>query len=118
MLKRKILKYSIYAIAILSATLINQLIVDYIKQNIHLHGYLLVLADMLVVLIIFTPAFTLVSKYTKKISAAYVKTSKKVNTKNGNVFAVLIALALLFVFFAMLRHNINVINDLKLLIKQ
>lgn len=52
MLKRKILKYSIYAIAILSATLINQLIVDYIKQNIHLHGYLLVLADMLVVLII------------------------------------------------------------------
>lgn len=33
MLKRKILKYSIYAIAILSATLINQLIVDYIKPE-------------------------------------------------------------------------------------
>lgn len=114
MLKRKFTKYGMYAIAVLTATLINQLIVSYIKKNIHLNGYLLVIVDMLVVLIIFTPAFSLVSKYTKKISAAYLKTSKKVtHSKNGRLMGILVALAILFAFFALLRHDINVIADIE-----
>ena len=114
MFNRKLTKYAIYSIAVLSATLINQYIISYIKQYIHMHGYLLVIADMLVVILIFAPAFTLVSKYTKKMSAAYMKTSKKVsNNKNGTLLGLLIAIGILFVLFALLRHNIDVIADLK-----
>lgn len=79
-----------------------------------MHGYWLVLVDMIVVVLIFAPAFTLVSKYTKKMSAAYMKTSKKVsNNKNGTLFGLLIALIILFVLFALMRHGINVIEDLE-----
>ena len=114
MFTRKLTKYAIYSIAVLTATLINQFIVSYIKQYIHMHGYWLVLVDMIVVVLIFAPAFTLVSKYTKKMSAAYMKTSKKVsNNKNGTLFGLLIALIILFVLFALMRHGINVIEDLE-----
>lgn len=114
MFNRKLTKYAIYSIAVLSATLINQYLITFIKQYIHMHGYLLVLADMLIILLIFTPAFTLVSKYTKKISAAYMKTSKKVsNNKNGTLFGLLVAFGILFVLFALQRHHIDVIADLK-----
>ena len=79
-----------------------------------MHGYWLVLVDMIVVVLIFAPAFTLVSKYTKKMSAAYMKTSKKVsNNKNGTLFGLGVAIAVLFILFALLRHNIDVIADLK-----
>lgn len=114
MFNRKLTKYAIYSIAVLSATLINQLLVSYIKKHIHMHGYWLVFIDMLVVILIFAPAFTLVSKYTKKMSAAYMKTSKKVsNNKNGTLFGLILALGILFILFALLRHNIDVIGDLE-----
>ena len=79
-----------------------------------MHGYLLVIVDMLIVILIFAPAFTFVSKYTKKLSKVYVKTSKKIsNSKNGNLLGFAVALIILFILFAYLRHNINVIEDLK-----
>lgn len=114
MFKRKFTKYAIYSIAVLSATLINQYLITFIKQYINMHGYLLVLADMLIIILIFAPAFSLVSKYTKKMSAAYLKTSKKVsNNKNGTWIGLLVALSVLFVLFALLRHHIDVVADLK-----
>ena len=114
MFKRKFTKYAIYSIAVLSATLINQYLITFIKQYINMHGYLLVLADMLVIILIFTPAFALVSKYTKKMSAVYLKTSKKIsNNKNGTWIGLLAAIGVLFVLFALLRHNIDIVADLK-----
>ena len=78
-----------------------------------MHGYWLVLVDMAVVVLIFTPAFALVSKFTKKMSAAYMKTSKKVsNNTNGTLLGFLVALCILFLLFAFYRHNIDVIGDL------
>lgn len=112
--KRLLTKSAIYAIAVLSATLINGFVINYVKKHIHEQGYLLVLIDMAIVILIFAPAFALVSKYTKKISSVYLKTSKKITrTKNGNLLGFSVAIIILFILFAYLRHHINVITDLK-----
>ncbi len=115
--KRKLTKFAIYIIAVLCAALINQYIISYVKKYVNVEGYLLVLIDMLIVILIFAPAFALVSKYTKKLSSVYLKTSKKVSSsKNGNLLGFTVAIILLFILYAYIRHNINVIQDLKMMI--
>jgi len=81
---KKLTKYTIYAVAVLSAALINEQISKYVKQHIDQQGYILVLIDMGIIVLIFAPAFGLVNKYTKKISQVYLKTSRKkgLNPKN------------------------------------
>lgn len=117
MSNRQSTKYAIYAVAVLSAALINEYILKYVKKHIDQQGYLLVLIDMLVIVLIFAPAFALVTNYAKKISKAYLKTSKKISSKNNGIFlGFIVAILILFILYANLRHNINVINDLKALI--
>ncbi len=114
--KKKLTQYAIYAVAVLCAALINEQIIKYVKKHIDQDGYLLVLIDMAIVVLIFAPAFALVTKYTKKISKAYLNTSKKLSSKNSTLLGFTIALIILFILYAKLRHNIHVIDDLKILI--
>ncbi|PKV51973.1 hypothetical protein ATE84_4073 [Aquimarina sp. MAR_2010_214] len=117
MSNRKTTKYAIYAVAVLSAALINEYILKYVKKHIDQQGYLLVLIDMLVIVLIFAPAFALVTNYAKKISKVYLKTSKKISSRNnGILLGFIVAILILFILYANLRHNINVIHDLKSLI--
>jgi len=112
--KRKFTKYAVYTIAILSAYLINQLIIDFISKRVHEHGYFLVLVDMLIIVLIFAPAFSIVSKYTKKLSSLYIKTSNKLTGNfSGTIVWFLIAFGMLFIFFAITKYNIDVFNDFK-----
>lgn len=115
---KKLTQYAIYAVAVLCAALINQHIIKYVKKHIDQDGYLLVVIDMAIVVLIFAPAFALVNKYTKKLSQAYLKTSKKISStnKNGTLLGFTIAIFILFILYASLRHNINVIDDLKKLV--
>jgi len=115
---KKLTKYSIYAVAVLSAALINEQISKYVKQRIDQQGYILVLIDMLIIVLIFAPAFALVNKYTKKISKVYLKTSKKlsIHNKNGILLAFTIAIFILFLLYAHLRHHLDVIEDVKVII--
>ena len=118
MSNRKTTKYAIYIVAVLCAALINEFIINYVKKHIHQEGYILVLIDMIIVVLIFAPTFAIVSEYTKKLSKAYIKTSKKVSTnKNGTLLGFTVAIIIIFILFAYKRHNINVINDLKQLIR-
>jgi len=111
---KKITQYAIYAVAVLAAALINQHIIKYVKTHIDQKGYILVLIDMLIVVLIFAPAFALVTKYTKKLSDAYLKTSKKFSDdKNGTLIGFIVATIILFVLYAHFRHNLNVIDDLR-----
>ncbi|WP_109097471.1 hypothetical protein [Aquimarina sp. AU58] len=117
MSNRQTTKYAIYTVAVLSAALINEYILKYVKKHIDQQGYLLVIIDMLVIVLIFAPAFALVTNYAKKISKAYLKTSKKLSSRNnGILLGFIVAIIILFILYANLRHNINVINDLKALI--
>ena len=117
---RTFTKYAAYIVAVLSATLINQYILKFISKYIHVHGYLLVLVDMALIVLIFAPAFAVVSGLTKKASKVYIKTSKKVssNSRSGVVFGFTIAFIILFILFAMSRHGMDVIRDIKLYINQ
>ncbi len=112
---KKLTQYAIYAVAVLSAALINEHIIKYIKRHIDQNGYVLVLIDMAIVVLIFAPAFALVNKYTKKLSKAYLRTSKKFSPsqKKGTLLGFTIAIFILFVLYASLRHNLHVIEDLK-----
>ncbi len=116
---KKITQYAIYAVAVLCAALINEHIIKYVKKHIDQQGYLLVLIDMLIVVLIFAPAFGLVTKYTKKLSNAYLKTSKKfsASNKNGTMLGFIIAIFILFILYASLRHNLNVVDDLRSMIR-
>jgi len=117
MKKRNFAKLSVYTIAILSATLINQYIIDLIEEHIEVKGYTLVFIDMLIVVCVFSPAFNIVSKYTKKISTAYFRTSKSLSSNYiGVLIGVAAALFFLFTLFALRRHNIDVIQDLGYLV--
>ncbi|MCK8523426.1 hypothetical protein M0D21_17725 [Aquimarina sp. D1M17] len=118
MSNKKTTQYAIYAVAVLCAALINEYIIKYVKKHIDQQGYLLVLIDMIIVVLIFAPAFAFVSKYTKKFSQAYLKTSKKFSTSNkrGTLLGFTIAIFILFILYAHLRHNIDVINDIKSLV--
>ncbi|WP_025739549.1 hypothetical protein [Aquimarina pacifica] len=112
--KRKFTQYAIYAVAVLCAALINEYIIRYVKKHIDQQGYLLVLIDMLIIVLIFAPAFALVGKYTKKLSKSYLKTSKKIsNSSNGTLLGFTVAIIILFILYANLRHNINVLSDIK-----
>ncbi len=115
---RKITKYAIYAVAVLCAALINEHIIKYVKKHIDQQGYLLVLIDMAIVVLIFAPAFALVTKYTKKLSQVYLKTSRKFSSsnKNGMFWGFAIAIFILFLLYAHLRHNLDVIEDLKAMV--
>ncbi|MFD0862203.1 hypothetical protein ACFQ1M_08275 [Sungkyunkwania multivorans] len=115
--RRTLSKYAIYSIAVLSAALINGLVIDYVRRHIDQKGYLLVLIDMLIVVLIFAPTFALVAKYTKKLSRVYIYSSNKLSsTKNGRFVGFAIALIALFVLYALLRHNIDVLDRLKTMI--
>ncbi|MDY8138044.1 hypothetical protein [Aquimarina sp. 2201CG5-10] len=117
MSNRRTTKYAIYAVAVLCAALINEYIIKYVKKHIDVQGYLLVLVDMLIIVLIFAPAFALVNTYTKKLSKAYIKTSKKFSSnKNGILIGFTVAIIILFILFAHLRHNLSVIRDLKSLL--
>jgi len=63
---KKLTQYAIYAVAVLCAALINEYIIKYVKKHVDQHGYILVLIDMAIVVLIFAPAFALVNKYTFK----------------------------------------------------
>lgn len=117
MSNRRSTKYAIYAVAVLCAALINEFIINYVRKHVDQKGYLLVLIDMIIVVLIFAPTFAIVSEYTKKLSKAYIKTSKKVSSnKNGTLLGFTVAIVILFILFAYQRHDMNVINDLKRLI--
>ncbi|MBP2833655.1 hypothetical protein J8281_15775 [Aquimarina sp. U1-2] len=115
---RKRTQYAVFAVAALCAALINQYIIKYVKAHINQQGYVLVLLDMIIVVLIFAPAFALVTKYTKKLSQTYLKTSKRFSSKrsNGTFLGFIIAIFILFILYANIRHDINVIEDLTKLI--
>ena len=106
-------KYASYAIAILTATLLNQFILQYVKKHISQQGYILVLIDMAVVVLVFAPVFGLIVHFSKKFSSAYIKTSKKVGStsRKGTILGIIVAGIILFACYAYYRHGLNLVQD-------
>lgn len=110
----KITKYATLIISILSASLLNEYIVNYIDSYYKERTYLSVLIGMLVTVAVFVPVFGIVRKWMDTASKKYLKASKKVAKKDrtGILLGFLIAFGILFVLFAKIRHDIDVIAKL------
>lgn len=116
---RKITKYAALIISILSASLINEYIVKLIKGYYQESSYKSVAIGMLVTLIVFVPLFKVLGKWINTVSKGYIKTGKKVasNSNTGLIISFLIAIVVLFILFAQIRHGLDVISDFKRAIK-
>jgi len=112
-------KYATIVISVLTASLINEYVVKLINSYYKESTYTSVLIGMAVTIVIFVPMFGLVGKWIGKASKTYLKASKKIAKKssNGLFFGFLIAFAILFVLFAKIRHDIDVIANLTALLK-
>jgi len=112
-------KYATIIISVLTASLINEYVVELINSYYKESTYVSVLIGMAVTIMIFVPMFGLVGKWINKASKSYLKASKKIAKKNsrGLFFGFLIAFAILFVLFAKTRHDIDVLARLAVLLK-
>ncbi|MGB0897399.1 MAG: hypothetical protein ACPGU9_09170 [Flavobacteriaceae bacterium] len=112
-------KYATIVISVLAASLVNEYLVKLVNSYYKEGTYVSVLIGMIVTVIIFVPMFGFVKGLMDKASKSYLKASKKIAKKNstGLLLGFLIAFAILFVFFAQVRHNIDVIGRLSAAIK-
>ena len=116
---RKITKYAALVISILIASLLNEFIVKLIKGYYQESSYKSVAIGMVVTLIVFVPLFKILGKWINTVSKKYIKTGKKVasNSTTGLWVSFLIALLILFILFAKIRHGLDVVSDLNRIIK-
>lgn len=110
----KLTKYATIIISVLSASLLNEYIVNYINSYYKERSYLSVLIGMLVTVAVFVPVYGVISKWMNTASKKYLKASKKVAKKDstGIIVGFLIAFSILFILFAKIRHHIDVLAEL------
>ena len=112
-------KYATLIISILTASLVNEYLVKLVNSYYKEGTYLSVLIGMIVTILIFVPMFGFVKGLMDKASKSYLKASKKIAKKNstGLFVGFLIAFAILYVFFAQIRHNIDVLGKVSAVLK-
>ena len=112
-------KYATLIISILTASLVNEYLVKLVNSYYKEGTYLSVLIGMIVTILIFVPMFGFVKGMMDKVSKSYLKASKKIAKKNstGLFVGFLIAFAILYVFFAQIRHNIDVLGKVSAVLK-
>lgn len=115
----KTTKNATLVISILTASLVNEYLVKLVNSYYKEGTFLSVLTGMLVTVLIFVPMFGFVRSVMDKASKSYLKASKKIANKNstGLLVGFSIAFAILFVLFASVRHNIDVVARLSALLK-
>ena len=106
-------KFSVYSITILTAYLVSEYFVNYLNSMYKEKTYSSVLIGMGVILIVYYPIVTLLDKYIQKMSKTYIKQSKALhkNSKVGVFLGFSIAFFVLFVLFALVWHDLNLIGD-------
>lgn len=112
---KKITKYVVVIITILVASLLSDLVINYISKNFAAHSYKNVILEMVVTVIIYYPAFSLLEKFIKKASEEYIRTSKHATKSSyiGLIIGFLIAIIALFIGYAIIKHNMHPITDFK-----
>jgi len=115
----KTTKYATIIISVLTASLINEYVVELINSYYKEATYTSVLIGMAVTILVFVPLFGIVGKWIGKASKSYLKASKKVTKKssNGLFIGFFIAFVILFILFAKIRHDIDILEKLNALLK-
>jgi uncharacterized protein YacL len=112
---RNLTKYSVLAISVLAASLLNEFVIGQITSLYKERSYLSVLIGMIATVFVFVPIIGLLGKYIKKFSNEYIRRSKNLGKSRmtGLLIGMGIAFILLFILFANVRHNFDVISDIK-----
>jgi hypothetical protein len=114
-MKRTFRKYAIIVIAILLAELVHSyahsFLVTYKKGA---SAYEAVALSMAVAVLVFYPAFHFIDKYLKYASERYLEATKKISGGNtvGLLIGFAIAIFLLFMAFAQVWYQRNLIDDI------
>jgi hypothetical protein len=119
-MKRTFRKYAIIIIAILLAELVHSYLHSFLvayKKGIS--AYEAVALSMAVAVLVFYPAFHFIDKYLKHASAKYLDATKRITggATVGLFVGFAIALFLLFMAFAQIWYQRNLIDDVHQWIK-
>lgn len=116
-MKRKMTKYVVVIISILTAELLHEYIHAMLHKWLEASGlglYLMVLISMAVAVAVFYPAFHLIEKYVAWAAKKYVDGAKRVSGGpfKGLLVGFFVALILLFIGFCAVWYHINPLQDL------
>ena len=112
----KLTKLAILVIFVITASILETLLGDYIESFVPSTGtYLAILIDMLILIFVFIPILTVLEPILEKISKSYVETSKKLGgtRRKGLIIGFIIIFIILFIAYAYVNHDFNVIQDLQ-----
>ena len=111
---RTLTKYALLIITIILGLIVKGIITNYIKHLYDDGSYLAIFIDMMVAVFIFVPIYGVVGEYSKKVSKSYLAQAKNVgkNRMVGFLIGFTIALLLLFIGYAYVKFDVNVLSDL------
>lgn len=108
-------KFTVYSTTILTAYLVSEYLVNFLNSYYKAKTYGSVFIGMLVILVVYFPVVTFLDKYIKRMSKTYINQSKGLanNKPFGIIVGFLVMFFVLFVLFALVWHDLNLLEDLK-----
>lgn len=108
-MNRFITKNGIYLIAVLTANLIADLLINEIFDVLQKKSWENVGLRMLVIAIVFIPVMAIIEPIIKKVSQKYIQQSKRVGKSNmtGTIVGLLVAVAALYLGYAYVWYNMK-----------
>lgn len=110
---RRLTKYAILTISVVSAAIVEGLITNWIGSFFEEPTYLTALIGMVVLVAVYVPLFGYLGQYIDRGSKRYVETSKGLvgNRKIGLLAGFALAIVVLFVLFAMVEYDLYLHED-------
>jgi hypothetical protein len=107
-------RFFVITLTILTANLLTNAISNFLTTyRHHMRPVAFTFIGMGVIVLIFYPLFTKLEEWVKKISTKFIKTGKSVGGKYIGLFsAFLVAIIVLFYFYAKMWYNIDFLNVL------
>lgn len=107
-------RFFVITITILTANLLTTALADnLVTYKNHIRPVSFTFLGMAVTVVVFYPLFTKMEEWVKKISMKFIKTGKSVAGKYLGLFlAFLVAMLVLFYFYAKMWYNINFLKIL------
>lgn len=102
-------RFFVITITILTANLLTTALADYlVTYKNHIRPVTFTFIGMGITVIVFYPLFTKMEEWVKKISTKFIKTGRSVAGKYLGLFlAFLVAMLMLFYFYAKMWYNID-----------
>ncbi len=114
---RLMTKYALLVITVILGIIIQGIIAKQVKEFYDDGSYTAIFIDMMVAVFVFVPLFSFVGDYITKFSKGYLEGAKKIgsNRKIGFLIGFMIAFILLYLAYAYVEFDVNILKDLGIL---